>query len=94
MYTVIRRYTGASELADTLVQRQQEVKDLISSVPGFKAYLALRTAWGDVATITICEDRVGTDESIRRAAVWVRSNLFRVEMRPPEIIEGEIILSF
>jgi heme-degrading monooxygenase HmoA len=94
MYTVIRRYTGASELADALVQRQQEVKDLISGVPGFKAYHALRTDWGDVATITICDDRTGTDESIRRAAGWVRSNLSRVEMRPPEIIEGEIILSF
>src|SRR5688572_5058784 len=94
MYTVVRRYTGASELADALVQRQQEVKDLISSVPGFRAYHALRTDWGDVATITICDDRAGTDESISRAAVWVRSNHFRAEMRPPEIIEGETILSF
>jgi heme-degrading monooxygenase HmoA len=94
MYIVIRRYTGASELADALVQRQQEVKDLISGVPGFRAYHALRTDWGDVATLTICDDRAGTDESIRRAAVWVRSNLPRVEMRPAEITEGETILSF
>ena len=94
MYMVIRRYTGASELADALVQRQQEVKDLISGVPGFKAYHALRTDWGDVATMTICDDKTGTDESVRRAAIWVRSNLAKVEMRPPEIIEGETILSF
>jgi hypothetical protein len=44
--------------------------------------------------MTICDDKTGTDESVRRAAIWVRSNLAKVEMRPPEIIEGETILSF
>ena len=94
MYTVIRRYARASELADVLLQKQQEVKDLISAIPGFQAYHVFRTDWGDVATITICDDKAGTDESIRRAAVWVRGNVTGAEMRPPEIIEGEIILSF
>ncbi|HZO29759.1 MAG TPA: hypothetical protein VFH48_27600 [Chloroflexota bacterium] len=94
MYTVVRRYTRASELADILLQKQQEVKELISGIPGFKAYYVFRTDWGDVATITVCEDKAGTDESIRRAAVWVRGNVALTEMRAPEIVEGEIILSF
>ena len=64
MYMVVRRYAQASELADVLLQQQQEVKDLISAIPGFKAYHVFRTDWGDVATITICDDQAGTDESI------------------------------
>ena len=94
MYTVVRRYTRASELADILLQKQQEVNELISGIPGFKAYYVFRTDWGDVATITVCEDKAGTDESIRGAAVWVRGNVALAEMRAPEIVEGEIILSF
>jgi len=94
MYTVVRRYTRASELTDVLLQKQQEVMDLISNIPGFKAYYVFRTDWGDVATITICEDKAGTDESIRRAALWVRNNLTAARTGAPEIIEGEIILSF
>ena len=94
MYTVVRRYTRASELAGALLQQQQEVKDLINAIPGFKAYYVFRTDWGDVATITICDDRAGTDESIRRAALWVRSNVTGAELRAPEIVEGEIILTF
>ena len=82
------------ETCDALLQKQQEINDLISGIPGFKAYYVFRSDWGDVATITICEDKAGTDESIRRAAVWVRSSVTGAELRPPEIIEGEIILSF
>ena len=37
MYIVVRHYTGASALINAMVQRQQEVRDLISSVTGFQA---------------------------------------------------------
>ena len=36
MYAVVRRYPGGSALADALVQRRQEVTDLLKGVPGFK----------------------------------------------------------
>ena len=94
MYTVVRRYVRASEFADALLQRPQEVRDLISSIEGFRAYYVLQTEWGDIATITICDDQAGADESIRRAAAWVRSHLTGGATRPPEIIEGDVILSF
>ena len=67
MYAVVRRYTGASELADVLVQHLEEVKGLLTEVPGFKAYHALRTANGSVVTMTVCEDQAGTQESSRPA---------------------------
>jgi hypothetical protein len=94
MYAVVRRYTGASELADALVQHREEVKAILTGVPGFKAYHALRTVYGGVVTITVCEDREGTQESSRRAAEWVRGNLAGLSLSPPEITEGEAFLSF
>ena len=95
MYMVVRRYTGASALADAMVHREQEVRDLISTVPGFRAYYAARAGGGGaVATITICDSKDGTDESSRRAADWVRTNLSGPSINPPEITEGETYINF
>lgn len=94
MYVVVRRYTGASKLVDVMVERQAEVKDLISSVPGFRAYYAVNTGNGGVATITACDDQAGTSESSRRAAEWVRNNVSGVTISPPEISEGETYINF
>ena len=94
MYVVVRRYTGASKLIDVMVERQGEVKDLIGSVPGFRAYFAVNTGDGGVATITACDDQAGTTESSRRAAEWVRSNLSGVTISAPEINEGEAYIAF
>jgi len=94
MYVVVRRYTGATKLIDVMVERQGEVKDLISSVPGFRAYYAVNTGNGGVATITACDDQAGTTESSRRAAEWVRANVSGVTISPPEISEGETYIAF
>ena len=94
MYVVIRRYTGASALVDAMTQRQQEVRDLISTVPGFRAYYAARTGGGGVATVTICDDKAGTDESTRRAGEWVRGNVTGAAIAAPEVTEGETYINF
>ena len=94
MYVVVRRYAGASKLIDAMVERQSDVKELISSVPGFKAYHAVKTGNGGVATITVCDDQAGTSESSRRAAEWVRNNVSGVTIGPPEISEGESYIDF
>jgi len=95
MYVVVRRYTGASALVDAMIQREQEVRDLISTVPGFRAYYAARAgSGGAVATITVCDSKEGTDESVRRAAEWVRTNMSGASISPPEITEGETYINF
>jgi hypothetical protein len=94
MYAVVRRYASGAALADALVQAQPEVTDLLRSIPGFQAYYALRSADDAVATITICGDKAGADESITRAATWVRANLAGASVSAPEITEGETFLSF
>jgi hypothetical protein len=94
MYLVLRTYDGqgSSELADMLSERESEVRDLISSVPGFKSYAAFWTDSG-VQTVTVCEDKAGTDESSQRAAGWVRENL-EATVDAPSVTEGSAFLHF
>jgi len=76
------------------LERQSEVKEVISSVPGFRAYYGVNTGNGGVVTVTVCDDEAGTSESSRRAAEWVRNNVSDLTIGPPEIIEGESYLNF
>jgi hypothetical protein len=94
MYAVVRTYSGqgASELFDLLGQREEDVKQLISGVPGFVNYVAVRSGDGGV-TVTVCEDKAGTDESSRRAAEWVKDNV-SATADPPMITEGDTVLQF
>ena len=94
MYAVVRRYTGAGQLADALMQRRQEVQEILTKAPGFRAYYALRSGDGTVTTITVCDDQAGTQESTRLAADWVRQNMAGVSISPPEVTEGETFLNF
>ncbi len=94
MYVVVRTYSGqgASELFDLLGQREEDVKELISGVPGFVNYAAVRSGDGGM-TVTVCEDKAGTDESSRRAAEWVKENVSGTA-DPPAIVEGDAVLQF
>jgi hypothetical protein len=94
MYAVVRTYSGegASELFDLLAQREEDVKALISGVAGFVNYAAVRSGDGGV-TVTLCEDKAGTDESSRRAAQWVMENISRT-INPPAMTEGDTVLQF
>jgi len=94
MYAVVRTYSGqgARELLSLLEQRQADVEDLIGGVPGFVSYAAVRSRDGGV-TITVCEEKAGTDESSRRAAAWVVENV-SVPVDPPVISEGDAVVQF
>ena len=94
MHVVVRNYegSGASEPSILLEQREDEVKDLIGSVPASSASSAFRTDGGGT-TVTICEQRTGTDEYSRRAADWVTEN-GPAAVSPPGISEGTTVLHF
>jgi hypothetical protein len=94
MYAVVRSYSGqgASELFDQLEQKNDEVKELIGGVPGFVSYTAFRSGEGGI-TVTVCQDKDGTDESSRRAAEWVKENVSPTA-NPPVITEGGTVVQF
>ena len=94
MYVVIRSYSGedASEVFDLIEERSDEVKALISDVPGFVTYAAFRSGDGGTA-VTVCEDKEGADKSTSVAAKWVLEN---VSTTPPvpHIEEGTTVVQF
>lgn len=91
MYAVIRRYSGVAKLIKELDSKQAEVRKLISETPGFIAYYAIRDGEA-LATITVCKDREGADESSRRTATWVRENMVGVRVTAPEAYGGEVFI--
>jgi len=94
MHVVVRKYSGqgASDLFDAMEQNEEDVKELITGVPGFASYAAFRSDDG-VVTVTACQDKAGTDESSNRAAAWVKENV-SASVDPPEITEGSTFLQF
>ncbi len=93
MYAVVRTYSGsgAKELFDLLEQRKAEVEDIIRSVPGFQAYTLLRTDDGGV-TVTVCQDKAGTDQSLQVARDWIQQNAANLGTNPPAVSEGQVVL--
>ena len=94
MHVIVRSYSGqgATELFDALGERQDEVKSLMGSIPGFISYAAFRSNGGG-QTVTACEDKAGTDESTWRATEWIRDNL-DVSVDPPAVSEGSTVVNF
>jgi hypothetical protein len=95
MHVAVRSYSGAgaTDLFDALGQNEDEIRELITTVPGFVSYAAFRSGDGGM-TVTVCEEKAGTDESTKRAADWVAENLGDSGMSPPEISEGDTVLQF
>lgn len=63
---------------------------LISRVPGFQAYYALKVREDEAVTISIFDTQAGAEESVRRAATWVAKNLASLNQGLPEIIVGQV----
>jgi len=93
MHAVTRTYTGpgAKQLFDILDQRKTDVEAELRKVKGFVGYLLMRTNDGGVS-VTVCQDKAGTDESVNRARDWVQKNASQANAAPPTISEGSVIL--
>jgi hypothetical protein len=92
MYAVLRTYSGVGHAAvDALVARQQEVERILSDIPGFRSYYLIRTADG-MASVTVCDDKAGTEKSTQAAAAFLRQELPGQFATPPTVIEGEVAI--
>jgi hypothetical protein len=93
MHAVIRNYSGAGakKLFDLLEQRKSEVEALIRPVKGFVSYSLIRGADGG-ASVTVCQDKAGTDESLQIAREWIAKNASDTGASPPMVVEGPVIM--
>jgi hypothetical protein len=92
MHAVIRQYSGANAAAlfDELEEKKSDVERILRGVPGFVSYSLFRIQGGGVS-VTVCDDKSGTDESSRQAAEWIKANI-NAPISPPAISEGDTIL--
>jgi hypothetical protein len=93
MYATIRRYENNPDLADRLAARSDDIRTLMSAVGGFRAYHLLRSNEG-TASITVCDDQAGTDETNRLAASWLQENMPDAVSAAPQVTAGEVVIDF
>jgi hypothetical protein len=93
MHTVIRNYSGsgATALFDMLEERKGEVESLMRAITGLASYSLIRTADGGIS-VTVCQDKAGTDESLKLAKEWIQENGANLDLSPPTVAEGSNIL--
>jgi restriction endonuclease Mrr len=94
MHAVIRTYSGkgAKELFDVLEQHTANVESLMRPIKGFVSYTAARTGDGGI-TVTVCQDKAGTDESAAKARDWVARNAASAGAAAPKVSEGPVIIN-
>ena len=93
MHAVVRTYSGAGskQLFDLLAERKAEIEAVLRSVPGLVSYTMVQSGDGGV-TVTVCQDKAGTDESLRVAREWIQKNAAGTGASPPTVAEGTVVL--
>ena len=93
MHAVTRFYSGpgARELFDLLAERKDDVEAAMRETKGFVAYTLVATEDGGMS-VTVCDDKAGTDDSLKRARAWIEKNARKLHVSPPAVSEGDVIL--
>jgi hypothetical protein len=69
------------------------VENLIRGVSGFQNYYLVRSDDGGFS-VSVFEDRAGAEESVKAARQFIQDNVANVAGEPPEVIQGEVTISF
>lgn len=93
MYAAVRRYEGVTDPAEAGRRVDEEFVPLMREVPGFVAYFWVDAGDGVMVSTSVFQDRSGADESITRAADYVRERLASFLPNPPQVTAGEVVAS-
>ena len=95
MDVVVRTYTGkgSKELFALLEERKAEIEELLRSTTGFVSYTLARSSESDGGlSMTVCQDKAGTEESVRVAKEWISKNAANISVDAPKVSSGSIII--
>ncbi|MGV4885707.1 hypothetical protein ACSR0Z_03675 [Streptomyces viridosporus] len=93
MYAAVRRYEGVTDPAEAARLVNEGFVPLMRQVSGFVAYYWIDAGDGVMVSTSVFQDRAGAEESVVRAADFVRDNLTSVLPHPPEVTAGEVVAS-
>ena len=91
MDVVVRTYKGkgSKELFSLLETRKTDVEKLMRSVKGFENYTLARSSAGEGGlSMTVCQDKAGTEESGRVAKEWLSKNAANISFDAPKVSTG------
>ena len=95
MHSIARSFSGkgAKEFFDLLEKNKADVEKTLRSVKGLVGYTLVRTADGGFS-VTVCNDKAGTDESLQKAKDWIAKNAAGTGVAAPKVSEGSVVLHF
>jgi len=95
MFAAIRNYQAKNPVSQEL--REQLAREIerdfvpkIEHLRGFHGYYAVDAGPDRLVTITLFETMEGVNESTRIAADHVKTNKLAVDLKSPDVAEGEI----
>lgn len=93
-YGIMRRYQVDPKNVDEIVRRVESgLAPLITSAPGFVAYIGLDAANGAIVSLSGFRDRATPEESNDKARAWVQANLGTLMPDPPRVTGMDIRFS-
>ena len=92
MHAVVRTYSGkgSKKLIDVIEKNKTEVEGLLRAINGFVSYYLVRTK-RDGFSVSVYQDKAGTDESIRVARDWIAKNASNLGSARPTASEGAVV---
>ncbi|MFD0208023.1 hypothetical protein ACFVH9_02500 [Streptomyces hirsutus] len=93
MYAAVRRYEGVTDPAAAGRLVNEGFVPLMRQVSGFVAYYWIDAGDGVMVSISVFQDRAGAEESVSKAADFVRDNLASLLPNPPQVTSGEVLAS-
>lgn len=91
VYAAVRRYEGVTDPAEAGRRVAEGFLPLLRQVPGFVAYYWVDAGNGVMVSTSVFEDRAGAEESVTRAADFVRDNLASLLPNPPQVTSGQVV---
>lgn len=91
MYAAVRRYEGVTDPAEAGRRVAEGFVPLLRQVPGFVAYYWVDAVDGVMVSTSVFADQTGAEESIRKAADFVRDNLASLLPNPPQVTAGQVV---
>jgi hypothetical protein len=95
MDVVVRTYSGkgSKELFSFLEKNKANIEKLMRSVKGFESYTLARSSDSEGGlSMTVCQDKAGTEESVRLAKDWISKNAADISAAAPKVSAGSIII--
>ncbi|MEU7038543.1 hypothetical protein ABZ958_33420 [Streptomyces sp. NPDC046237] len=93
MYAAVRRYEGVTDPTEAGRLVSEGFVPLMRQVSGFVAYYWVDAGDGVMVSTSVFQDQSGAEESISKAAEFVRNNLASLLPNPPQVTAGEVVAS-